>query len=70
MANKKPRVDTLGKDLRRAIQESGMAPTELAKKAGINHGVLSRFLRDERTITMPLASSLCKVLGLRLAKQD
>jgi hypothetical protein len=33
----------------------------------VGHDRLSRFLRDERTLTLPAAENLCKALGLGLA---
>jgi transcriptional regulator with XRE-family HTH domain len=54
--------------LRQAIRESGRSLTQLANEAGLDSARLSRFMREDRTLTLPAASALCKVLGLRLAR--
>ncbi|MHC4067695.1 MAG: helix-turn-helix domain-containing protein [Planctomycetota bacterium] len=52
--------------LRRAIADSGLTLTRLAELTGVDEGRLSRFVRGERTLTMPAADALCEVLGLQL----
>ena len=52
--------------LREQIESSGRSLYELAAKAGMARGVLSRFMRRERDICMATADKLCRVLGLEL----
>jgi transcriptional regulator with XRE-family HTH domain len=66
----KATATTLVDDLRRAIRDSGHSLTEIEKRCGVSHAVLSRFLRGQRTITLPLASRLCDALGLHLCKRE
>jgi transcriptional regulator with XRE-family HTH domain len=55
-------------ELQRAIKESGLSLNQLGKQAGVSQAQLSRFVRGERTLTLPAAAKLCLFLGLRLAK--
>ena len=65
---KKPAID--GSDLvavlRQAIADSDRTVNDIAHEAEVSQSVLSRFSRGERTITLPVASRVCKVLGLVL----
>jgi transcriptional regulator with XRE-family HTH domain len=54
--------------VREGIRSSGQSLNELGKKAGIDHGRLSRFVRGERDLTLSAAARLCAVLGLQLVK--
>ncbi len=54
--------------LRSAIEQSGMTVTELAKQADVSHTQLYRFMKADRTLTLPVASRLFYVLGLRVTK--
>ena len=56
----------LEKQLRRAIQGSGLSAYRIAQESGVSEAVLSRFLNRQRTITLATASKLAEVLGLRL----
>lgn len=67
MPKRTQRVDLI-EQLQTAIRSCGVSLNELARQAGVNHGQLSRFVRGERTLTLPAASRVCQVLGLRLAK--
>jgi hypothetical protein len=49
-----------------AIRESGLPLLKIAWMAGIDPGQLSRFMRNERQLTLPVAEQLCDVLGLEL----
>jgi hypothetical protein len=46
---------------------SGLSLNQLGKDAGVGADRLSRFLRDDRTLTLPAAEKICRVLGLELA---
>lgn len=52
--------------LRRAIFSSGLSQARLAELSCVDEGRLSRFLREERTLTLPAVDSLCRVLRLQL----
>ena len=60
---------TVSETLRAAMCDSGLSARELGRRAGVNHGVLSRFLKSERTMTLPLVDALAKALGLQLTKR-
>jgi plasmid maintenance system antidote protein VapI len=57
-------------DLQQAIAESGLSLNRLGKQAGVSQAQLSRFVRGERTLTLPVAAKLCIFMGLRLAKAN
>jgi transcriptional regulator with XRE-family HTH domain len=48
------------------VRQSGLSLKELGERTGVDHGRLSRFLRGQRTLTLPAAASVCAVLGLQL----
>jgi len=54
--------------LRRAVEESDMSLVQLAERSGVNKGILSRFLRRERSMTLGTAARLAEVLGLELRR--
>src|SRR5690606_39106554 len=56
--------------LRSAVRSSGQSLHALARATGIDPSCLSRFVRNERTITLPLADRLASVLGLELRRAD
>jgi transcriptional regulator with XRE-family HTH domain len=55
--------------LRRAIERSGQSQNEIAKGSGVSQGVVSRFVRGERDISLPVADRLCAYLGFRLVEK-
>jgi transcriptional regulator with XRE-family HTH domain len=54
--------------LKRAIQESPENQRTIALGAGVNVGMLSRFLRGERSISLGTAAKLASYLGLSLKR--
>ena len=52
--------------LRYIIQGSGLSLTELARRTGVDSGILSRFMRGKRTITLETVDRLSQELGLLL----
>jgi transcriptional regulator with XRE-family HTH domain len=48
------------------VRQSGLSLKELGERTGVDHGRLSRFLRGQRTLTLPAAARVCAVLGLQL----
>ena len=59
-------IADLERQLRDAVNKSGLSLNEIERRCGVSHAVLSRFLRGDRTLTLPIASKLCQLLGLRL----
>jgi hypothetical protein len=53
--------------LRQAVRDSGKTLTQLAKDSGVGIDRLSRFVRAERSLTLPSVDGLCHALGLYLA---
>jgi hypothetical protein len=58
--------DHLTPQLQQAIRGSGMSLNSLSELTGVDDGQLSRFMRNERTFTLPVAAKLCTALGLEL----
>lgn len=56
----------LADQLRQAIAGSGTSLNQLAKLTGVHQAQLSRFLRKERSLTLPAVCRLCAHLGLSL----
>ncbi len=64
------RNTTISQVLRKAIAESGKSLADLQRATGISDTVLSRFVRGERTLTLPTADKLARHLGLELVKRE
>ena len=64
------RNTTISQVLRKAITKSGESLVDLERATGISAAVLSRFVRDERTLTLPTADKLARHLGLELVKRE
>jgi transcriptional regulator with XRE-family HTH domain len=56
--------------LKEAVRESGLSLNQIEKASGVGREQLSRFLRDQRTLTLPAVAKLCTALGYRLVKVD
>lgn len=56
----------LAEQLKQAIRDSGLSLSELGQQSAVSHTVLSRFMRNERTLTLPLAAKVSRALGLQL----
>ena len=67
MARRKKPPTSLSQQLRTLIAAAGPSVYELARDAGVDRSVLSRFLAGKRTITLETADRLARVLKLRLA---
>ncbi len=52
--------------LRQAIESSEQSLNKLSQVCGVDRGRLSRFVRDERDLTLTAAGKLCEALGLDL----
>ncbi len=64
------RNTTISQALRKAIAKSGESLADLNRATGISTAVLSRFVRGERTLTLPTADKLARHLGLELVKRE
>jgi hypothetical protein len=58
--------DKLTEFLQNAIRDSGSSLYTLAMQADMDDTQLSRFMRNERTLTIPVAAKLCALMGLEL----
>ncbi len=69
MPRKKRRAEGPGliEQLRERIRASGMQLKQLGEAAGVDPSQLSRFMRAERSLTLPAVEKLCFALGLHLA---
>lgn len=56
----------IAEQLRRAVQESGQSLYAIANATDMSQGILSRFMRSERTMTLDTAEKLTDYLGLEL----
>ena len=65
----KKRVTDVEQQLREAIAGCGLSLNQLSQAAGVDRGMLSRFLREERTLTLAVVAKVCKALGLSLVKK-
>lgn len=50
--------------VQQAIEDRGLSLYELARRTGVDHGALSRFLRGERTLTLESVDKLAAELRL------
>lgn len=60
------RTPTISETLRRQISDSGLSLVRLGKLSGTDDARLSRFMRQERGLSLVTVDKLCRVLGLRL----
>jgi transcriptional regulator with XRE-family HTH domain len=65
----KKRATDVEQQLREAISDCGLSLNQLSQAAGVDRGMLSRFLRHERTLTLAVVAKVCKALGLSLVKK-
>jgi transcriptional regulator with XRE-family HTH domain len=63
-------VKDIEKQLKQAIKKSKMSRYKIAKEAGLTESQLSYFVNDERSLTLPAAAKLAKVLGLELIEKN
>jgi len=67
MARQQRRGSDLEAILKQAIERSGLSLAELARRSGVSHPQLSRFMRSARTLTLSSASKLFACLGLEVS---
>ncbi len=55
-----------------AIRASGLTQEDLAKLSGVDQGAISRFLtadlKARRSLSLPTADKLCRLLGMELVQ--
>ena len=61
---------TVSEILRDSIQRHESTPAEIARATGVDKGRLSRFIRGQRSLTLPAVDALAKYLGLELATKQ
>lgn len=66
---KKGEAEDVSGQLRAAIQSSGLSLNELSRQSGVAVSPLSRFVRGERSLTLPAVAKLCAALGLELCEK-
>lgn len=57
------------KQLKQAIKKSKISRYRIAKESGLTESQLSYFVNGHRTLTLPAAAKLAKVLGLELVQK-
>ena len=57
---------TLTELLQDAISRDGRSLKRIARAGELEHGQLSRFLRNERIFTLPTVEALCDALGVEV----
>ena len=65
MASRKKQRVGLPEQLR-AIRDSGVLPAHVARAAGVDTGIMSRFMRGERGISLKTADQLAEYFKLEL----
>jgi transcriptional regulator with XRE-family HTH domain len=64
MSRKKPDRTTLPDGLRQALTNSGKTSYQLMADSGVSHGVILRFMKNERDIRLETAEKLAAAVGL------
>jgi transcriptional regulator with XRE-family HTH domain len=64
----RPKVKAFSEQLRDAMGSSGHTGAELAELAGVDPGVISRFLAGKREIRTDTVDKIAEALGLRLVE--
>ncbi|NIP22277.1 MAG: helix-turn-helix domain-containing protein [Phycisphaerae bacterium] len=55
--------------MKQALIESKVSRYRIAKESGLTESQLSYFVNGKRTLTLPTAAKLAKVLGLELVEK-
>lgn len=53
-------------ELRAALKRSGMSAYRISKESGVTISTVTRFLAEERDLSLTSVDKLCRLLGLRL----
>ena len=62
----KKRAELISEQLREAIRDRGESLCQISHGCGVDDGLLSRFMRDERGINSRTLDRLCEFLNLEL----
>ena len=62
--------DTISGQLRWYLERSGQSTYRLERETGVSNAALSRFLRQNRGLTLETVDKLAKYLGLRLVRDQ
>lgn len=62
--------ESLGEQLRRAIERSGMTQEQLAELAGLTQAQISRFRHGKRDILLETADKLLRALRVKLTVRE
>lgn len=62
----KSKRETLAEQFQKAIRDSGLSINAIANGAGIPQPVLSRFVNDQRDLTLRTADKLAEFFSMRL----
>lgn len=65
-----PEDTGLVEQLKSAIRSSGLTLREVARRATVDSGLVSRFMRGERDIELSTAEKICSALRLRLTPSE
>ena len=65
-ARKRTKGGVVTAALRRAIRDSGLSQSEIARRAEIDVGMVNRFLHGSRGMTLAMAERLAAALELEL----
>jgi len=60
---------TITEQLRASIRKSGLMQESIAQATGVSQGVLSRFIRGERSINLTTAEKLAAYFELELCER-
>ena len=63
---KRKRYMTVSETMRAAILAQDASLREIARKTGVNHATIGRFVRGERGMNLPAVDTLAEALGLEL----
>lgn len=64
------RNTTISEALQEAMGKSDESLVDIERATGISNTVLGRFVRGERTLTLPTADKLARHFGLELVKRE
>jgi plasmid maintenance system antidote protein VapI len=70
MKQKIKKTQDIEKQLLQAISESKLSINGLARLSGVNQAMISRFINGQRSLTLPSAAKLAKVLGLEFHRVE
>ncbi len=70
MAKRRNVSKRVSEELRRHVRDSGLSTRQLERGTGVHNSVLSRFLREERSLRLDAVDALAEFLKLRLVDKD